>query len=101
MEQDLLVRGLSPLTQEAYIRAVVGLTTYYGRAPDTLSAQEVQAYLASLVRERGLAWSTLNVTVHFTALGHGKGMILDGGGVQGLVHGEKVLQDARGHTIGD
>jgi hypothetical protein len=28
MEQDLLVRGRSPLTQEAYIRAVVGLTTY-------------------------------------------------------------------------
>jgi integrase/recombinase XerD len=64
MEQDLLIRGLSPLTQEAYIRAVVGLTKYYGRAPDTLSAQEVQAYLAALVRERGLAWSTLNVTVH-------------------------------------
>ena len=64
MEQDLLVRGLSPLTHEAYIRAVVGLTKYYGRAPDTLSAQEVQAYLASLVRERGLAWSTLSVTVH-------------------------------------
>lgn len=64
MEQDLLVRGRSPLTQEAYIRAVVGLSKYYGRAPDTLSAQEVQAYLAALVRERGLAWSMLNVTVH-------------------------------------
>jgi site-specific recombinase XerD len=39
-------------------------TKYYGRAPDTLSAQEVQAYLAALVKERGLAWSTLSVTVH-------------------------------------
>jgi site-specific recombinase XerD len=64
MEQDLLVRGLSRLTQDAYIRAVVGLTHYYGRAPDTLSAEEVQAYLAALVTERGLAWSTLSVTVH-------------------------------------
>src|SRR2546428_5883940 len=64
MEQDLLVRGLSPNTHEAYIRAVVGLTKYYGRAPDTLSAQEVQADLASLVTERGLAWSSLSVTVH-------------------------------------
>ena len=64
MEQDLLVRGRSPLTHEAYIRAVVGLTKYYGRAPDTLSTAEVQAYLASLVTERGLAWSTLSVTVH-------------------------------------
>jgi integrase/recombinase XerD len=64
MEQDLLIRGLSPLTQKIYIRAVVGLTTYYGRAPDTLRAEEVQAYLAFLVKERGLAWSTLSVTVH-------------------------------------
>jgi site-specific recombinase XerD len=64
MEQDLLIRGLSPLTQDAYIRAVVGLTKYYGRAPDTLSEHEVQAYLAALVKERRLAWSTLNVTVH-------------------------------------
>jgi hypothetical protein len=64
MEQDLLIRGLSPNTQEAYLRAVVGLTKYYGRAPDTLSAQEAQTYLAYLVKERGLAWSSLSVTVH-------------------------------------
>ena len=64
MAQDLLIRGLSPNTQEAYIRAVVGLTKYYGRAPDTLSAEEVQTYLASLVTERKLAWSSLSVTVH-------------------------------------
>ena len=64
MEQDLLIRGLSPLTREAYLRAVVGLTQYYGRAPDTLSAHDVQAYLAYLIKERGLAWSTLNVIVH-------------------------------------
>src|SRR5215468_4932422 len=64
MEQDLLIRGLSPLTRQAYIRAVVGLTKHYGRAPDTLRVEEVQAYLAALVKERGLAWSTLSVTVH-------------------------------------
>ena len=64
MEQDLLIRGLAPLTQEAYLRAVVGLSKYYNRAPDTLSEQEVQAYLAYLIQERGLAWSSLNVAVH-------------------------------------
>ena len=64
MAQDLLIRGLSPNTHEAYIRAVVGLTKYYGRAPDTLSAEEVQTYLAALVTERKLAWSSLSVTVH-------------------------------------
>ena len=40
MAQDLLIRGLSPNTQEAYLRAVVGLSKHYGRAPDTLSAHE-------------------------------------------------------------
>ena len=64
MAQDLLIRGLSPNTQEAYLRAVVGLSKHYGRAPDTLSAHEVQTYLAYLVKERGLSWSTLSVTVH-------------------------------------
>ncbi len=64
MEQDLLIRGLSPLTRAAYIRCVVGLSQYYGRAPDTLSEQEVQAYLAYLVKERALAWGTLSMTVH-------------------------------------
>ena len=64
MEQDLLIRGLSPKTQTAYIHAVVGLSKHYGRAPDTLNEQEVQTYLAYLVKERGLAWSSLSVTVH-------------------------------------
>ena len=64
LAQDLLIRGLSPNTQEAYLRAVVGLSKHYGRAPDTLSAHEVQTYLAYLVKERGLSWSTLSVTVH-------------------------------------
>lgn len=46
MEQDLLIRGLSLLAREAYLRTVVGLTQYYSRAPDMLSAHDVQAYLA-------------------------------------------------------
>lgn len=37
----------------------------------------------------------------FTALGHGKGVIVDGGRVQGLVQGEKVLQDANSQSIGE
>lgn len=64
MEQDLLIRGLSPKTQTAYLGAVVGLSKHYRRAPDTLSEQDVQAYLAYLVKDRELAWSSLSVTVH-------------------------------------
>lgn len=64
MERDLLVRGLSTNTREAYVRAVVGLAKYYGRSPDTLSADEVQDYLVHLIEERQLAWSSCSVAVH-------------------------------------
>jgi hypothetical protein len=58
MIRDMTVRGFSPQTHEAYIRQVVGLARHYRRAPDQLSADEVQAYLAYLFRERKRSWST-------------------------------------------
>ena len=64
MERDLLVRGLSPNTREAYVRAVVGLAQYYDRSPDTLSPDDVQGYLVHLIEERQLAWSSCSVAVH-------------------------------------
>ena len=36
-----------------------------------------------------------------TALGHGKGVILNGSRIQGLVQREKVLEKAGRHAIGD
>ncbi len=64
MIQAMTARGFSPRTQEAYVRAVVGLARHYRRAPDQLSADEVQAYIARLFRERKLAWSTCSQTAH-------------------------------------
>lgn len=52
MEQDLVIRGLGRQTSHSYWRAVEGLTRHYGRAPDTLSPDEVKAYLAYLRAER-------------------------------------------------
>jgi len=51
MEQDLVIRGLGRQASRSYLRAVEGLTRHYGRAPDTLSLDEVKAYLASLRAE--------------------------------------------------
>jgi integrase/recombinase XerD len=34
MIEDMTVRGLVPSTQQAYLRAVRGLTSYYKRSPD-------------------------------------------------------------------
>ena len=58
MIRDMALRGFSPRTHEAYVAAVVKLATYYHRAPDQLTNEEVQAYLAHLIQERKLAWST-------------------------------------------
>lgn len=64
MIQAMTARGFSPRTQETYVRAVVGLVRHYRRAPDQLSADEVQAYIARLFRERKLAWSSCSQAAH-------------------------------------
>jgi integrase/recombinase XerD len=61
MDGDLVVRGMSVRTREAYLGAVAGLAKYYARRPDQVSEQEVQNYLLHLIEERKLAWSSCNI----------------------------------------
>jgi len=61
MDGDLVVRGMSVRTREAYLGAVAQLAKYYRRSPDRISEQEVQQYLLYLIQERKLAWSSCNV----------------------------------------
>jgi len=63
MEADLAVRGMAHKTREAYVSAVAGLAKYYGKRPDLISDAEVQRYLLYMMEERGLSWSTCNVTI--------------------------------------
>jgi site-specific recombinase XerD len=71
MIRDMAVRGFSPRTHEAYIRQVVGLARHDRRAPDQLSADEGQVYLAYLFRERKRSWSTCAQAAHaFRVLDH-------------------------------
>src|SRR5207247_7946064 len=58
------VRGSSPGTNEAYSRQGVALARHYHRAPDQLSADEVQAYLAHLFQARKRSWSTCAQAAH-------------------------------------
>jgi site-specific recombinase XerD len=64
MIRDMAVRGFSPRTHEAYIAAVVHLAKYYKRAPDQLTNDEVQGYLAHLSQARKLSWSTCAQAAH-------------------------------------
>lgn len=61
--RELVLRGSSPKTQEAYVAAVAGLARFYQRSPDRIGLEEIKRYLFHLHRDRALAASTLNVAV--------------------------------------
>jgi hypothetical protein len=63
MQADMVVRGLAPRTQRAYIDAVAAIARYYGRSPDQLSCDEIEQYLHHLIEERKRSWSTTNQAV--------------------------------------
>jgi len=59
---DLRLRNYSPRTLQAYVASVARLARHCGRSPERLGAEEVRAFLLSLV-ERGVSWSLFNQTV--------------------------------------
>ena len=61
--EEIALRGYSPKTEEAYVRAVACLAQHYGRSPDQLSDEQLRAYLLHLHRDSPKAASTLNVAV--------------------------------------
>jgi integrase/recombinase XerD len=67
MLEDMQMRNLSPRTQEAYVCAVAKFAKFHGKSPDLLGAEEIRAFLLSLV-QRGASWSLFNQTrcaLHF------------------------------------
>src|SRR4029453_6346004 len=60
MVREMSLRGFSPRTHKAYLAAVVHLVRYYRRSPDQISSEEVRAYLAYLIQQRKLSWSSCN-----------------------------------------
>ncbi len=60
MSNAMCLRGMAARTQEAYIGALVGLAKYDHRSPADLGVAEVQAYLLHLIRDRKLAYASVN-----------------------------------------
>src|SRR5437867_11607586 len=58
--QELVLRGYSPRTQEAYVSVVYHLAEYYRRAPDQLSDQQIKDYLFYLADTKKLSASSRN-----------------------------------------
>jgi site-specific recombinase XerD len=63
MVHDLVVRGMSPRTPEAYLAAVKGLAQHYHQRPDTLSEPQIEGYLRHLLEQRHLAPHSVRVAV--------------------------------------
>jgi site-specific recombinase XerD len=63
MQHDLVLRGMSPRTQEAYLAAVAGLAKHYHQRPDTLSEQQTEGYIRYLIEQRHLAPNSVGVAV--------------------------------------
>jgi integrase/recombinase XerD len=61
--EELVLRGYSDKTKEAYVHAVTCLAAHYRRPPDELKDEETRAYLVQLHTQSGKAASTLNVAV--------------------------------------
>jgi len=53
--RDLVIRGRSENTQEAYTRYVRDLAHYYRRSPELISYEEVTDWLYHLITERLLS----------------------------------------------
>src|SRR5258707_564164 len=61
--RDLVIRGRSKHTQQAYTRYVRDLARYYRRSPELISYEEVTGWLYHLIQERQLSASSVNIAV--------------------------------------
>jgi integrase/recombinase XerD len=61
MHQDLQLAGLSPRTQEAYLRAVRQLADHFRQPPDRLTETQLRDYLLFLKNEKQFAPASLQI----------------------------------------
>ncbi|MER9586945.1 site-specific integrase [Mesorhizobium sp. M0276] len=62
MQQDMLMRGLGPHTQQDYVRHVRRFTAFLGRAPDTATPQDIRRFQLHQ-HENGVGPATINGAV--------------------------------------
>lgn len=58
MIESMQLRGLSPSTQETYVRCIRNLAEYYMMSPDKLSEEQIRRFFLYLLNERKLSEST-------------------------------------------
>jgi len=63
MIEDIQLRGLSPRTEEAYVRAVRQLAEYCRKSPDKISQEELRGYFLYLKNTRKVSRSTQTIAL--------------------------------------
>jgi integrase/recombinase XerD len=63
MIDAMVLRGLATRTQRAYLSVLVQLSRHYGCSPDRLDSAQVKAWLVFRIRQRHLAYATVNQAV--------------------------------------
>jgi integrase/recombinase XerD len=66
MIEDMQLHGYAAKTQTAYLGAVRSLAGHYHRTPGNITQDELRSYFLYLVKERGVARSTL--TIHLSGI---------------------------------
>jgi integrase/recombinase XerD len=61
--RELVIRGMSPRTQECYVSAIYQVAKHYHQSPDQLSDDQLKDYLFYLAHDRQLSASSLNQRV--------------------------------------
>jgi integrase/recombinase XerD len=61
--EDMQLRGLSPRTQQSYVREVRQLALYYGKSPELLSDEELRQYFLYLRNQKQASRSSCTVAL--------------------------------------
>ena len=62
MIDDMSLRKLNPSTQKAYLRAVIKLTRFLSRSPDTATAEDLRLFQLHMATN-GVSSTTINATI--------------------------------------
>jgi integrase/recombinase XerD len=60
MIDDMMIRNLSPATQQSYLYAVAKFSRHFGHSPDRLGLEEVRAYQLHLIAQQR-SWAHINL----------------------------------------
>ena len=63
MLDDMQLRGLSPITQRCYVRAVQHFAQHFGKSPDLIGEEELRQYFLYLRNDKRVSRSTSTVAL--------------------------------------